>query len=336
MIKGVPLAEQIYFFCRRVSIQMMERAMGRVSMPMFFYTLLLCRCSGVLAGQACEPVGSPILGARELKKIKKSLGRINDEVHAILGVLDDFDLDVLPEENSQLISSALQSISSLQSVWPTESMSNLGRSLKEKWSPTEMPVENSSVEKAESVENIFERWAWLKDYATKMSGKLWQISQKCFSGGLFILDISVVIAMMLFLESIGRKPRRLARAAARRLAADAAKADAPGTPIPAPTGSAGRESSQWLAWLSQEELLAACLKEHSFKFILGLLLALSLRLLPRLLSSETLLFHLLLNLSVTLRCVGLALVLLQPRLAPTAQEVARETQEVLAERNARK
>ena len=177
----------------------------------------------------------------------------------------------------------------------------------------------------------------------------------------FGLDLFVVIAMMLFMESIGGKrphrsrllcpdcylgARRMCapgllenaprskreakdgslQAAARplapacmphhnesrrvfnheELAKKAAAAAAAGTPIPTPTSAAGRESSQWLAWLSQahqlprvyhvyvfafhavskcvrlfdkscskerdtsqEELLAALLKEHWFKFVVG-------------------------------------------------------------------
>lgn len=291
--------------------------------------LLLCGVPVSQAEVACEP--RPVLGRAELKKIKTSLGRINDEVHAILGVLDDFDLETPGIEEN--IVSALQTISGLQSAWSTDSISRFSRSLAEKWIPTPAeitPVHNTST----SVEKrpFLERWAWLKEWALRAGAKVWQVSQKILWGGLFVLDISVVIGMMLFLESIGKKPRRPRK---RPESSAAPVGEAPGTPIPTPTATAGRESSQWLAWLSQEELLAACLKEHCFKFLLGLLLAFAVRLPKRILQQESIILHLLVNISVTLRCVGLALVLMRDSLlSPKAEDVARETANVLAERGA--
>lgn len=46
---------------------------------------------GMSSSTGCDT--NTVFGRKELQKIKVSLGRINDEVHAILGVLDDFDLE---------------------------------------------------------------------------------------------------------------------------------------------------------------------------------------------------------------------------------------------------
>lgn len=292
--------------------------------------------------KGCDPAGASMLGRKELQKIKVSLGRITDEVHAILGVLDDFDPDFDPETRQASsveghLFGALQSISGLQSALSSEAISSV-RSLSERWvvTPGEVvEVENISTAKAMPVKPSFlerwaARWAWLGPYVKRGFEKSWQIGEKMAWAGLFVLDISVVIGMMLFLESIGRKPKKLRQ---KRAETPQSAGSAPGTPIPAPTATAGRESSQWLAWLSQEELLAACLKEHWFKFVLGLMLAFAVRLPKRILRQESLILHLVINVSVTLRCVGLALVLVRDSLLSTkAEDVARETVNVLAER----
>lgn len=291
--------------------------------------------------KGCDPGAS--MGRKELQKIKVSLGRITDEVHAILGVLDDFDPDFDPETRQASsveghLFGALQSISGLQSALSSEAISSV-RSLSERWvvPPGEVgsSVENTSAKvkvmpvKPSFLERWAARWAWLGPYVKRGLEKSWQIAEKMAWAGLFVLDISVVIGMMLFLESIGRKPKKLRQ----KRAETPQSGSAPGTPIPAPTATAGRESSQWLAWLSQEELLAACLKEHWFKFVLGLMLAFAVRLPKRILRQESLILHLVINVSVTLRCVGLALVLVRDSLLSTkAEDVARETVNVLAER----
>lgn len=242
------------------------------------------------------------VGRQELSKIKASLGRINDEVHAILGVLDDF------EDGP---TTALQSLASFQQGLQDFQTDLLG-----------------SKEAEPSSRRLSERWQELLSFLREMGEheiweRLWRLSQRLGVVFLFLLDVFVVIGMALFLESLKRKPRR------------ARSKEAAGAPIPTPTATAGRESSQWLAWLSQEELLAASLKEHWFKFLLGLLLAMAVRLFDRLMRPESLMFHLIVNVSVTLRVVGLALVLLRDSLTfPRADDVARETVNVLAERGA--
>lgn len=301
--------------------------------------LLLAPLLPLVAGsrKACDPTaGASILGRKELQKIKVSLGRINDEVHAILGVLDDFDLETDDSDSGEgnILKGALQSISGLQSALSTEAISSVGRSLSKKWIAVAEEVEVSNASNSTPPElkpSFFQRWEErLRPYVKKGFEKSLQIGEKMAWAGLFVLDISVVIGMMLFLESIGRKPRKLRQ---KRAETPAAPGSAPGTPIPAPTATAGRESSQWLAWLSQEELLAACLKEHWFKFVLGLALAFAVRLPKRILRQESLILHLVINVSVTLRCVGLALVLVRDSLLSTkAEDVARETVNVLAER----
>ena len=236
------------------------------------------------------------VGRQELSKIKASLGRINDEVHAILGVLDDF------EEGP----SSLQSLVSFQ-----QSLQEVQEDLLGHAEASEMRLRLS--------EGLQELLSLLKKlYEHEIWEKLWKLTERLGRLSLFMLDIFLVIGMALFLESLKRKPRRARK-----------------EKIPTPTATAGRESSQWLAWLSQEELLAASLKEHCFKCLLGLSVAMAIRLFDRLIRPESLLFHLIVNVSVTLRVVGLALLLLQDSLTfPKADVVARETVNVLAERGA--
>ena len=302
-------------------------------MPQPFASVLLALLQlGMSSSTGCDT--NTVFGRKELQKIKVSLGRINDEVHAILGVLDDFDLETSNKAVEGHILGALHSISGLHTALSTEAMS-FGRSLSEKWvvapGSEVIEVENTSaVRPADRMAAFLERWSWLEPYLKKGLDRFWRIGEKMAWFGLFVLDISVVIGIMLFLESIGRKPRRPRQL---KRAAEPPPGDAPGTPIPTPTATAGRESSQWLAWLSQEELLAACLKDHWFKFVLGLILAFAVRLPKRILRQESLILHLVVNVSVTLRCVGLALVLVRDSLlSPKAEDVARETVNVLAER----
>ncbi|OLP90719.1 Dynein alpha chain, flagellar outer arm [Symbiodinium microadriaticum] len=157
-----------------------------------------------------------------------------------------------------------------------------------------LEAETSSVQ-PESFKEPSESWLAMAVHASDVlqswSGRLCQAGEKFMWLSVFGLDLFVVIAMMLFMESIGGKRPRRSRLLSKREAKELAKkataaaaAGKPGTPIPTPTSAAGRESSQWLAWLSQEELLAALLKEHWFKFAVGLGLAIIVRLLQRVMS----------------------------------------------------
>ncbi|CAE7860132.1 ODA11 [Symbiodinium microadriaticum] len=204
-----------------------------------------------------------------------------------------------------------------------------------------LEAETSSVQ-PESFKEPSESWLAMAVHASDVlqswSGRLCQAGEKFMWLSVFGLDLFVVIAMMLFMESIGGKRPRRSRLLSKREAKELAKkataaaaAGKPGTPIPTPTSAAGRESSQWLAWLSQEELLAALLKEHWFKFAVGLGLAIIVRLLQRVMSKESLTYHLIVNVTMTLRFVGLALVLLRDAmLSPNPEDVAREAVNVLA------
>ncbi|CAE7938456.1 ODA11 [Symbiodinium necroappetens] len=204
-----------------------------------------------------------------------------------------------------------------------------------------LEAETSSVQ-PESFKEPSESWLAMAVHASDVLqswlGRLCHAGEKFMWLSVFGLDLFVVIAMMLFMESIGGKRPRRSRLLSKREAKELAKkataaaaAGKPGTPIPTPTSAAGRESSQWLAWLSQEELLAALLKEHWFKFAVGLGLAIIVRLLQRVMSKESLTYHLIVNVTMTLRFVGLALVLLRDAmLSPNPEDVAREAVNVLA------
>lgn len=155
----------------------------------------------------------------------------------------------------------------------------------------------------------------MRRFLLKCFSGAWCVGEMSFWVGMFILDIVLVVRMMLFLESIGGKYRRTAVIMSKQkaevtAAMQSTSGKAAGTPIPAPTAAVDRDSTQWLAWLSQEEFLAAWLKEHWSKFALGLALAVVSRLPQYLLDKEGLLFHMIINLAVTMRVASFAVLLL--------------------------
>eukprot|EP00439_Symbiodinium_sp_Y106_P006799 s5397_g1.t1 len=339
-------------------------------------------------------LGELLLG-EDWRKVKGSLGRINEEVEAISRILGDS-----PETSRSdgPVISALGAICDLHSDFGAETSSSTSPKLPEKLPlqlalsfrllarlattlrlsldvkvmqemvlgtqhsdedrlshtverPREEPAQSmattleapeSSVPEPEPESSKEPSESWLAvlhalDLLQSWLGRLCHAGERFMWLSVFGLDLFVVIAMMLFMESIGGKRRHrsrlLSKREAKELAKKAAAAAAAGTPIPTPTSAAGRESSQWLAWLSQEELLAALLKEHWFKFVVGLGLAIVVRLLQRVMSQESLTYHLIVNVTMTLRFVGLALVLLRDAmLSPNPEDVAREAVNVLAER----
>ncbi|CAE7627494.1 ODA11 [Symbiodinium sp. CCMP2456] len=262
------------------------------------------------------------LSFRLLARLTTTLRRSLD-----VTVMQDMVLPVSPMSGAQHSAEGRSSTVESPREEPAQSMATL-----------EAP-ESSSVQ-SESFEEPSESWLAIlhaSDVLQSWLGRLCHAGEKFMWLSVFGLDLFVVIAMMLFMESIGgKKPQRsrlLSKREAKELAKKKTAAAAAGTPIPTPTSAAGRESSQWLAWLSQEELLAALLKEHWFKFAVGLGLAIVVRLLQRVMSKESLTYHLIVNVTMTLRFVGLALVLLRDAmLSPNPEDVAREAVNVLAER----
>merc|ERR1740121_186738 len=105
--------------------------------------------------------------------------------------------------------------------------------------------------------------------------------------------------------------------------AKAANATDRGAPIPTPAGTGGRESTQRLSVLSQEELLAACLAEHWGKLAVGVGLAVVGRLPIHILNNESVLCHMLINLAVMLRWMSLVMLFIRDDVAlPKREKVA--------------
>jgi len=152
------------------------------------------------------------------------------------------------------------------------------------------------------------------DLIRRVTESAWTLGLWVFWAGIFGLDVAIVIGMQLFLESIGRKRGGGSVIVPKKNVADIlAKANgaSPGTPIPTPSATPPPGSTQRLSVLSQEEFLAACLTEHWLKLVLGTTLAVVCRLPQLLLGQDSFAYHMLVNLSVMLRCMSLVLLLIR-------------------------
>eukprot|EP00931_Biecheleriopsis_adriatica_P114620 TRINITY_DN90542_c0_g1_i1.p1 TRINITY_DN90542_c0_g1~~TRINITY_DN90542_c0_g1_i1.p1 ORF type:complete len:365 (+),score=88.10 TRINITY_DN90542_c0_g1_i1:37-1095(+) len=287
-----------------------------------------------------HPLGGLLLGAEDLSKLRTSLGRIRDEAHAILGVLDEHPLETdlsgaalqneQPELSQDIMTSGLPQSDREEELSHEEPGSDHGESSGAKPSGgqgDELVSEESPTESVTDQTTSDSDWRHL---FWRVWAHAWSASQVFFRVGVFLMDIGTVVGMMLFLESVGgnkRKSNILSKKTAQKEIAkqSSAGAVAPGTPIPTPTATAGRERSEWLSWLSQEEFLAACLTEHWFKLALGLALAVGGRLPQYLLDKDGLLFHMIVNVSVTLRGISLAMLFIRDdMLFPKREDVVRE------------
>lgn len=241
------------------------------------------------------PAGSVTIGRDDLLKVRTSLQRISDELHLILGVLDDH-LDATPPP-APATEPAVEEVLKMPLHW-------------------EIQQEQAAMAAPLSRWERFVPFAWA----------FWDWS--CWAG-IAGLDVGLVVAMQLFLESIGRKkggssimPKKGVAAA---ISAKAAGAP-PGAPIPAPSATPGRDSSQRLAVLSQEELLASWLTEHWAKLAVGVGLAFAFRTPQHLLSDASLMRHMLVNFIVMLRCMSLVMMFVRDDMALPKKEWPEEHQ----------
>lgn len=241
--------------------------------------------TGSTAGHGGPAAGALVIGREDLLRVRASLGRISDELHLILGVLDQH----------------LEASANVQTgefvPLPREGLNGTGGAAGVARDGLDSrPLVSASV-------------AWV-----------WAFGEWLVWVGIFALDIGIVVGMQLFLESIGRKrggssimPKKsVASAIAVKNAAGTA---VPGAPIPTPSGTPGRESSQRLSVLSQEELLAAVLAEHWGKLAAAVGLAVASRLPQHILNNESVLCHMLINLAVMLRCMSLVMLLIRDDVA---------------------
>jgi len=238
--------------------------------------------------------GAVAVGREDLLRVRTSLQRISDELHLILSVLDQ-QLDAPPVAYAPASEGHHDRDRDADVDAHHPDSVPLPREAASDDRPQEPPPDNATG-------TLLGPWTWA----------IWGWS--CWAG-IYALDIGIVVGMQVFLESIGRKrggssimPKKGVAAA---IATKAAGAPAPGAPIPAPSATPGRASSQRLSVLSQEELLAACLTEHWGKLAVGVGLAVAFRLPQHLLSGESLICHMIANFTVMLRCMSLVMLLVR-------------------------
>lgn len=230
--------------------------------------------------------GALIIGRDDLVRVRTSLGRINDELHLILGVLDQH-LSAPPMPAS--------------TNWPEDdTYSREARHGHFEPPPEAMPRVPQPSMQAETQAP--------KDFAGTSFGWMWTAGEWIVFFALIALDIGIVVMMQLFLESIGRKRGGSGIMAKKSAANLAATNAADGLSIPAPTITPA--SSQRLSVLSQDELLAAALTEHWLKLMLGGVMALLVRLPAHFLSPDSLTCNMLMNLAIMVRCMSVVMLLL--------------------------
>ncbi|CAJ1432767.1 unnamed protein product, partial [Effrenium voratum] len=92
-------------------------------------------------------------------------------------------------------------------------LQGLSEQVERRWiAPAKAPPLNQSFADASAPSAPSARWAQLRELGLRWWQRALHWGEKMMWFGLFVLDVSVVIAMMLFLESLGR-PRRKSRAA---------------------------------------------------------------------------------------------------------------------------
>lgn len=248
--------------------------------------------------------GALVVGREDLLRVRASLGRISDELHLILGVIDQHIEGTASAATAAAIDDRAAAVRAQQQAEfvPLPRMANGTGGPGGRGGSAQEPRPLSSAGAA---------WAW----AT---------ADWLFWLAVFALDIGIVVGMQLFLESIGRKRGGSSIMPKKSVASAMAKAaSVPGAPIPTPSGTPGRESTQRLSVLSQEELLAACLTEHWGKLAVGFGLSVAGRLPQHVLNNDGVLCHMLNNTAVMLRCMSLVMLFIRDDVAlPKREKVA--------------
>lgn len=237
--------------------------------------------------------GALVIGREDLLKVRSSMGRISDELHLILGVLDQH----LEGTASSAAAAAIDDRNAAKAR------------------PMPLPREPNTTDGIGAAPRpiVSAGVSWI-----------WALGEWLFSFSIFGLDIGIVVGMQLFLESIGRRRGGSTIMPKKNVASAMAKASGThGAPIPTPSGTPGRESTQRLSVLSQEELLAACLTEHWGKVVVALSLAVVGRLPQHILNNDSILCHMLVNLAVMLRWMSLVMLIIRDDVAlPKREKVA--------------
>lgn len=256
--------------------------------------------------------GALVIGSEDLGKVRGALGRIADEIHLILGILDQHleatvpvpvlhpnevpglseDLQLRAQQVEAARRAAAEVASRAAGVAGTVAALAAGDFVPmPRAPPSEEPVRPPEPREEVKMEGLRTAFAWI-----------WSCMTSLFWVGMFFLDIAIVIGMQIFLESIGQKRtgREIMskKAMANALAKQATSGTPKGSPIPEPSASS---STTRLSVLSQEELLAAVLTEHWVKIIIGLGLAVAFRLPQCFLSEDGIVFHMFFTLAMVLR-----------------------------------
>lgn len=240
--------------------------------------------------------GSLVISRDDLVRVRASLGRVSDELHLILGVLDQH-LET-PPAPIHIEEDRLEGFQG----GATERMPRA-------------PPPPPPVTPAEPPGLFRYSASWV-----------WELGCWLALAALFALDVGIVVYMQVFLENIGRKRGGSSimtkKQASNILAGKAASAAGagPGAPIPAPTATPLPSSSQRLSVLSQEELLAAALTEHWQKLVIGIVVAIACRLPSLLLSSDSLTNNMLVNLFIMVRILSVVMLLLENKMTLPSKE----------------
>lgn len=278
--------------------------------PVLVPTALVLIHAADASGAGAGATGALLIGREDLLRVRASLGRISDELHLILGIID---------QHLEASTAASAAAHGMGMGGSSPSGVHMGRSLGSEVQPVDfVPVpREAGRSNASSSGAVNGKAPVSRPFVSAGLAWFWTLGEWMFWFSIFVLDIGIVVGMQLFLESIGRKrggstimpKKNVANAIAVKAAGP------PGAPIPTPSGTPARESTQRLSVLSQEELLAACLAEHWGKLAVGVGLAVAGRLPQRILNNESLVCHMLINLAVMLRCMSLVMLLIRDDVA---------------------
>lgn len=263
--------------------------------------------SGLLA--TGPGAGALVIGSEDLQKLRGALGRVADELHLVLGLLDQHLEAGLPAplRDASSVSEDVQLRVQQVEAARRAAAEVAGRAAGVAGTAAAlaagdfvpMPRVEDSGDGREPLPRPAPEAKGAKTAVTWISSGLTLLFWVC----IFFLDIVIVVGMQIFLESIGRKRTGreiMSQKAMANALAKAATGGPTGAPIPEPSAA----GSQRLSVLSQEELLAHLLAEHWVKIVIGLGLAVALRLPQLFLSEEGVVFHMLFTLVTVLRCMS--------------------------------
>ncbi|CAE7369142.1 UBP19 [Symbiodinium sp. CCMP2456] len=264
--------------------------------------------SGLLA--TGPGAGALVIGSEDLQKLRGALGRVADELHLVLGLLDQHLEAGLPaplrdaasvSEDAQLRVQQVEAArrAAAEVAGRAAGVAGTAAALAAGDFVPMPRVEDISDDGPQAPPRPAPEAKGAKTAVTWISSGLTLLFWVC----IFFLDIVIVVGMQIFLESIGRKRTGreiMSQKAMANALAKAATGGPTGAPIPEPSAA----GSQRLSVLSQEELLAHLLAEHWVKIVIGLGLAVALRLPQLFLSEDGVVFHMLFTLVTVLRCMS--------------------------------